>query len=90
VTVSYDGAGRADTSAITTASGLGSAVAKTKTVYDPQTGQAVRTRSLDASNNVTAEIVRTYDGLGRLVSYADADSNTSTTTYDIASRVATC
>ena len=37
---------------------------------------------------MTGGVVRGYDGLGRLISYTDADANTSTTTYDIASRVA--
>jgi YD repeat-containing protein len=58
-------------------------------VYDVATGQAVRTQSLDGSGAVTAEIVRGYDSLGRLTSYTDADANTATTTYDIASRIAT-
>lgn len=87
-TTTYDGAGRTETVAVV-ASGLGTTVPTVKTVYDRQTGLAVRTQSLDASNNVTAEIVRGYDALARLVSYTDANANTATTTYDIASRVAT-
>ena len=57
-------------------------------MYDKLTGQVARTQSSDGGNNVTAEVVRVFDGLGRLISYTDADANTSTTTYDIASRVA--
>lgn len=87
--IAHDTAGRPTDVTITTAAGLGTAVPKTRTVYDPPTGQAVRTQSLDASNNVTAEVVRAYDTLGRLTSYTDAGGNIATTTYDIASRVAT-
>ena len=44
------------------------------------------TRTLNANGAVTAEINQIYDTLGRLTSYTDADGNTSTTEYDIASR----
>jgi RHS repeat-associated protein len=86
-TVALDAAGRPQTVATTAGSVLGTAVPKVRTVYDRDTGQAVRTQSLDGGDNVTAEIVRVYDSLGRLTSYTDADANTSATTYDIASRV---
>ncbi|MEV8514762.1 DNRLRE domain-containing protein [Dactylosporangium sp. NPDC051484] len=89
ITATYDTAGRASTSTITTATGLGTAVPKTRNVYDQASGQLLRTQSLDGTGAVTAEIVRAYDTLGRQTSYTDADANTSTTTYDLASRIAT-
>lgn len=88
-TITHDAAGRPLTGAITVASGLGTAVPVTKVVYDPASGQAVRTQSLDAGLNVTAEIVRTYDTLGRLTSYSDADGSASYMTYNLSSQVAT-
>jgi RHS repeat-associated protein len=88
-TLTFDAAGRPVTAAITTASGLGTAVPMTKVVYEPASGQVVRTQSLDAGNNVTAEVVRAHDTLGRLTSYTDADGNTSTATYDLSSQIAT-
>ncbi|GAA2617539.1 hypothetical protein GCM10010436_21270 [Paractinoplanes durhamensis] len=85
-TITYDSAGRADTKTIA-AGGLGTAVPVTRTIYDPATGQATRAQSL-AAGLVTAEVVRTYDTLGRQVTYTDADGVTSTTTYDLLGRAA--
>jgi RHS repeat-associated protein len=79
--------GRPDTVSISSA--LGTAVPTTKTIYEQTTGLAVKTQSLDGGGGVTAQIVRGYDTLGRLTSYTDADGNAATTTYDLASRVAT-
>jgi RHS repeat-associated protein len=87
--VDRDGAGRPVDVTITAAAGLGVAVPKTRTVYDPRTGFGVRTQSLDGGGNVAAEVVRVYDTVGRLTSYTDADGSTATTTYDLASRIAT-
>jgi RHS repeat-associated protein len=87
-TVTYDGAGRAR-DVVVSAPGLGTDVAKTRTVYDLATGQAVRTQSLDATDVVTAQVIRSYDTLGRLASYTDANGNVSTMTYDLASRTST-
>ncbi|GAA0506397.1 hypothetical protein Ade02nite_95240 [Paractinoplanes deccanensis] len=87
-TVTYDAAGRVSTTALTAATGLGATVPVTRTVYDQGTGQAIRTQSLIA-NQVTAELLRGYDTLGRQTSYTDADGVTSTTTYDVLDRPAT-
>ncbi|GAA2602728.1 hypothetical protein GCM10010399_36880 [Dactylosporangium fulvum] len=87
-TITYDGAGRNVTVAVTGAAGTGQAVPTTRSVYDNATGQAIRTESLDASNNVTAQISRVYDTLGRITSYTDADGTQSTTGYDLFSRIA--
>ena len=88
-TTTYDSAERPSTTSITTAAGLGTAVPITKVIYDPATGMSTQTQSLDAGNNVTAHIDRSYDSLGRMTSYTDADGNITTTTYDKNSRVAT-
>nr|BFE56295.1 hypothetical protein GCM10020063_008210 [Dactylosporangium thailandense] len=86
-TTAYDGAGRSSTMSVTGGAGTGQAVATTKTVYDNASGQAVRTQSLDGSGNVTAQIIRAYDTLGRLTSYTDAAGTVSTRGYDLLSRV---
>jgi RHS repeat-associated protein len=88
-TTTYDAAGRASTVAVTGAAGTGTTVPTRRTVYDQASGQAVRTQSLDVGGTVTAEVVRQYDTLGRVASYTDADTNTSVTTYDLLSRMAT-
>ncbi len=89
LTVTYNNAGRAYTTAVTGAAGTGTAVPNNRIIYDQASGLAVRTQSLDGSNNVSAQIVRQYDTLSRVTSYTDADANTSTTTYDLLSRPAT-
>ncbi|MGW5667690.1 DNRLRE domain-containing protein [Micromonospora sp. NPDC003776] len=87
-TTTYDGAGRTYETSVTAAAGLGTAVPTTRDVYDPASGQLVRTQSVVAGT-VMAELIRGYDALGRLTSYTDADGNTSTTTYDLLGRIAT-
>ncbi|MEV4637543.1 RHS repeat-associated core domain-containing protein [Actinoplanes sp. NPDC049548] len=87
--VTYDAANRPVQKSVTAASGLGEAVPATRTVYDPATGLITRTQSLDAGGTVTAEIVQTFDGLGRTKTYKDAEGTTSTFTYDLLDRPAT-
>jgi YD repeat-containing protein len=81
-TVAYDAAGRPVDESVTAAAGLGTAIDKRRTVYDPATGQMVRSQTVDAANVVTAEVIRGYDNLGRQTSYTDADGNTSTIGYN--------
>lgn len=88
-TITYDGVGRPSTTAVSSPSGTGTALSTTRYLYDPATGTSIKTQSLDAGSNVVAEIIRGYDSLGRQNSYTDADGVTTTTTFDIASRVAT-
>lgn len=88
MTVTADAAGRPVEATIVAPNG-GTAVPRKRIVYDPPTGQAVRTQSLDAGGQVTAEIVRGYDRLGRVASYTDADGNRTVTTFDLMGRVAT-
>ncbi|MBB5866640.1 RHS repeat-associated protein [Allocatelliglobosispora scoriae] len=86
-TITYDSAGRAiDSTSL--APGLGEPLQRRRTVYDASSGQAVRSQTVDAAGTVTAQIVRLFDTLGRQTSYVDADGNTSTVTYDLASREA--
>lgn len=85
-TMTYDQAGRANSTTVRTAESLGGSLGVRRDVYDPATGMNIRTEQLDASGAVTARIVRAYDSLGRQVGYTDATGTTSTTSYDIASR----
>jgi RHS repeat-associated protein len=87
-TTTYDTAGRAYDSSVTTAAGLGTSVPITRNIYDQATGQAVRTQSI-VSGAVAGELVRGYDGLGEQTSYTDADGVTSATSYDLLGRPAT-
>ncbi|MFI6095659.1 RHS repeat-associated core domain-containing protein [Lentzea sp. NPDC051213] len=86
-TVNYDSAGRPETVTVTGASG--EPVPVTKFVYDKDSGNPVETQSLAADGSVTARIKRTFDQLGRLTSYTDADGVVATATYDLLSRPAT-
>lgn len=83
-TTTYDAAGRVLETGVT---GPGTAVPVKRNVYDPVSGQTLRTQSV-SGGTVVAEVVRTYDTLGRLTSYKDADGNLSVTAYDLLSRVA--
>ncbi|XTZ19091.1 RHS repeat-associated core domain-containing protein [Micromonospora echinospora] len=87
-TTAYDAAGRTYETTVTAAAGLGTALPTTRKVYDPATGQLVRTQSI-VGGSVTAEVIQAYDTLGRQVSYTDADGILSTGTYDLLGRVAT-
>lgn len=44
-----------------------------ETVYDPDTGEATATRSLDGVGEPTATISRRNDALGWLIAYIDTD-----------------
>lgn len=83
----YDAAGRVLTESI--AGGLGEPIRTTKRTYDPATGRETQTQSLNSSGAVYKTISRTFDTLGRQTAYTDAEGHTSTTTYDLLSRVAT-
>ncbi|MBQ1021086.1 RHS repeat-associated core domain-containing protein [Micromonospora sp. D93] len=87
-TISYDVAGR-ELETVVTASGLGEPVEKRRNIYDQASAQLLRTQSVSSTGTVTSEIIRSYDTLGRQVSYTDADGIVSTTTYDLLSRAAT-
>ncbi|MFC5027148.1 RHS repeat-associated core domain-containing protein [Streptomyces sp. SID13666] len=81
-TTGYDGAGRPTTVTIT--GGLGTAVPAVTTAYDTATG-AVLTQTSTAGGTIT----KTYDQLGRQMSYTDADGATTSTQYDTLDRPTT-
>jgi RHS repeat-associated protein len=87
-TTTNDGAGRVLETSVVAAAGLGTTQPVKRNVYDAATGEVLRTQSV-VNGTVTSEVVRTYDTLGRLTSYKDADGNLSTTTYDLLGRKAT-
>ncbi|HET9672959.1 MAG TPA: RHS repeat-associated core domain-containing protein, partial [Actinomycetota bacterium] len=76
-TLSYDDAGRLQTTSI---SGPGTDVPDVTYGYDPDTGLLVTT------STSAATITRGYDALGRLDSYEDADGNVSSYGYDLQDR----
>ncbi|WWR55118.1 RHS repeat-associated core domain-containing protein [Streptomyces sp. SCSIO 30461] len=80
-TITYDNAGRPTKVAVT--GGIGQAVPEVTTEYDPASGRTLRTVS--PSGGV---ITRVYDKLGRIISYADADTGTTATEYDLLNRLA--
>lgn len=75
----YDPAGRPSTTKVT--GGVGQAVPESTTEYDPLNGEEVRTTSPTAGT-----ITRSYDKLGRQISYTDADGGVTTKEYDLLDR----
>lgn len=88
-TITHDDAGRELTTTVTAPAGNGTAVPATRKVYDPASGLLAETQSIDAAGTVLARVSRHYDELGRIDAYTDTDGNTTRTTYDLLSRVAT-
>ncbi|MFF3968010.1 RHS repeat-associated core domain-containing protein [Streptomyces griseorubiginosus] len=87
-TTTYDAADRSTRSTIsTTGTGMGSAVAPTKTVYSSTTGLPTDLQNLDSSGNVTADLVTAYDDFGDPSSYTDATGRVTNYTYDLTERV---
>jgi len=89
-TTTFDASGRPSTVA-TTASGLpdSTAVPTTKTIYDPTTGAATATASLNAGGTETGRISTGFDLWGRTTTYTDSDGLVTTTSYDSAGRTST-
>lgn len=83
-TTGYDGAGRA--TSVTTTGGLGTAVPTVATTYSSTTGRVLTTKDTSVTPNPT--ITRTYDTLGRVTSYTDADGGRTDTTYTYLDQVA--
>ncbi|MDF9816771.1 RHS repeat-associated protein [Streptomyces sp. SPB162] len=81
-TTAFDGGGRPTTVTIT--GGIGAAVPAVTTVYDTTTG-AVLTQTSTAGGTIT----KSYDQLGRQMSYTDADGATTSTQYDALDRPTT-
>ncbi|WP_328884731.1 DNRLRE domain-containing protein [Streptomyces sp. NBC_00299] len=74
-TTTYDDAGRPETTRVTGT--LGQPVPETTTEYDPVTGKVTKVTSPSGGT-----ITKTYDKLGRNISYTDADAGKTTTEYD--------
>lgn len=88
-TTTYDAAGRPVRVATVAAGLTGSTpVPATRTDYDPATGQAAATVTLNTAGTEVGRISTGYDAWGRAVSYTDTDGAVTTTTYDTAGRVA--
>jgi RHS repeat-associated protein len=89
-TTTYEDDGRTKTVGVAV-TGLSSStsVPTTRTTYDSSTGLANATQSLDGAGNVTSAVSTTSDLWGRPRTYVNSASETTTTTYDTAGRVAT-
>jgi len=87
--ITYDGVGR--TLSIKQEGG-GVEVPKTETVYDSSTGIPTTQRFKCATSCTGFDdqaLTATYDTLGRVTAFQDADGNTATTTYDLLGRPVT-
>jgi RHS repeat-associated protein len=84
--ITYDAAGRRRTTKVT---GGGTETPETETVYSPTTGQPTKEQFVCEPACKSEATTTTYDALGRLEKYEDADGNTTTTTYDLDGRPAT-
>lgn len=81
--------GRADTTT-TSVTGLASStpLPGTKTIYDPATGIATGTSTLDPGGNpTTPSSSSSIDGWGRAISTTSSQNDTTTTSFDAAGRV---
>ena len=82
-TTTYDAADRITTVSITgTGTGVGAPVSTVRTVYSPTSGEVVGVQALAPNGSVSAEVIKEFDALGRLVSYVDAEGGRTDTTYD--------
>lgn len=79
-TYAYDPADRPHTTSV---SGIGTSLPTTTVTYDSSTGLP------STASNGTDTITRTYDNVGRLKTYTDADGGETVYTYDAQNRVAT-
>lgn len=85
----YDAAGRQITNKI---SGGGAAIPKVETLYHSTMGAPIGERFIceaECGGFDDQAVGTTYDALGRVTSYQDADGNKSTVTYDLLGRPAT-
>ncbi len=87
--VAFDAAGRQASKQIT---GGGVSILKTQTLYNSTNGMPETQRFVCPTTEPacdTQATTATYDTLGRVTSYKDADGNESTTTYDFMGRPVT-
>jgi RHS repeat-associated protein len=88
-TNSYDSAGRLTSKQI---AGGGTQIPKVETIYDATKGLPTTRRFVCPISEPLCDketITATYDALGRVTAYQDADGNEAKTTYDINGRLAT-
>lgn len=85
-TTEYDPAGRKTSEALT--SQAGEPLPAVTSGYDSATGLPTTTQTIEALATIRT-VSRTYDSLGRMTRYTDADGVTSTTSYDLLSRPTT-
>ncbi|MFJ5933115.1 DNRLRE domain-containing protein [Streptomyces sp. NPDC093071] len=78
-TTTFDNAGRPSKTVMT--GGVGTAVPEVTTEYDPANGQVSKMSSASGG-----AVSRTYDRLGRQLTYSDADGGVTTTTFDLLNR----
>ena len=84
IAYTYDTDDRQTGKAITVSgTGMGTAPANTAEVYSANTGVPTGTESLNSSGSVTSDIATAYDDFGQLVSYTDANNETTTYAYDL-------
>jgi RHS repeat-associated protein len=81
-TITYDNAGRTVTSAIS--SSVNTPLPTVTDEYNPETGALIKQSSTGEGN--TQAIKSTYNRLGQLTAYVDADGNEATYTYDVDGR----
>jgi YD repeat-containing protein len=77
----YDAADRVDSVQIT-GTAAGNAVLKTTTKYDTITGEVTENQSVNTAGTVVSAVKKTFDKLGRVVTYTDGSGATTTTKYD--------
>ncbi|MDR0504538.1 MAG: DUF6531 domain-containing protein, partial [Bifidobacteriaceae bacterium] len=81
--------GRVNTVAVTVSGVAGStAVPTLKTVYDPLSGLATQSQSLDANGRVSSSIRKVFDKWARVTGYVDSLGTYTYTTYNQAGQVA--
>jgi RHS repeat-associated protein len=89
-TFAYDDAGRKISGRVETHAsagpGLGHPVPEVRTDYSSTTGQPVKTYTVDTGGAELKAITRSYDSLGRLTDYYDANGSHAQASYDIDGR----
>lgn len=61
--------------------GVGRAIDTTVSSYDAVTGEVTAVRQVSSAGAVLSEVTKTFDKLGRLVTYKDGTGSSTTTTY---------
>jgi RHS repeat-associated protein len=84
--ISYDPAGREATKQII---GGGASIPKTETQYSSTNGMPTKQLFVSCGGCDSQQTTTTYDTLGRVTEYEDADGNKAKTTYDKFGRIAT-